>query len=70
MRLRIQTTLWATLLLIAASVAGQAAAAPAPQGGIAWYATWKDGTDEAKRSGRPILLIAAAPQCHGVSGLW
>ncbi len=37
---------------------------------IAWYATVKSGLAEAKRSGRPILLTSAAPQCEGVSGMW
>ena len=37
---------------------------------IQWFGTWTAGAREAKRTGRPILLIAAAPQCHGVSGLW
>ena len=37
---------------------------------IAWFGTWKTGLAEAKRTGRPILLIAATPHCHNVSGLW
>ncbi len=37
---------------------------------IAWYGTLDGARAEAKRSGRPILLLAAAPQCHGISGLW
>ena len=37
---------------------------------IAWYGTWKGALAEAQRSGRPILLLAAAPQCHGISGVW
>jgi hypothetical protein len=37
---------------------------------IAWYGTWERGARVAKATNRPILLIAAAPQCHGVSGLW
>ncbi|MFT4649375.1 MAG: hypothetical protein ACI9X4_002614 [Glaciecola sp.] len=37
---------------------------------IAWYGTWKDGLAEAKRTNRPILLMSAAPQCHGVPGMW
>jgi hypothetical protein len=40
------------------------------QGAIAWYGTWERGLRVAKATNRPILLIAAAPQCHGVSGLW
>ena len=38
--------------------------------GNAWYATWKSGLAEAKRTGRPILLVSAAPHCHQVSGIW
>lgn len=37
---------------------------------IQWYATWEMGLRQARSSGRPILLIAAAPHCHNVSGIW
>lgn len=37
---------------------------------IAWYATLESGLAEAQRSNRPVLLISAAPQCLGVSGIW
>ena len=37
---------------------------------IAWYGTWEQGLAEAQRSGRPILLMSAAPRCHDVPGLW
>ena len=40
------------------------------QTGIAWYGTWEQGYRAARESGKPILLTAAAPQCHGVSGIW
>ena len=46
------------------------AAAPSSSAGIQWFATWTGGTAEAKRTGRPILLVSAAPHCHGISGLW
>jgi hypothetical protein len=39
-------------------------------GGIAWFGTWQQGLAEAKRTGRPILLMSATPQCHGVPGVW
>lgn len=39
-------------------------------GGIAWYPTLDAGFKEAKRSGRPILFLSAAPHCGGVSGVW
>ena len=38
--------------------------------GIAWFGTWEGGLAEAERTGRPILLMSAAPQCHGVPGMW
>jgi len=37
---------------------------------IAWFGTWKGGLAEAQRTGKPILLISAAPQCHNVPGVW
>ena len=40
------------------------------QPGIAWYTTWESAQAEAKRSGRPIMFVAAATQCHGVSGVF
>jgi Spy/CpxP family protein refolding chaperone len=48
----------------------QAARPQKAAGGIAWFATWSDGLKEAKRTGKPILLISAAPHCAGVSGIW
>jgi hypothetical protein len=44
--------------------------AAAERTAIAWYGTWKGARAEAERSGRPILLLSAAPQCHGISGVW
>jgi hypothetical protein len=38
--------------------------------GIHWYTTWESAAAEAKRSGRPIMFVAAATQCHGVSGVF
>ncbi len=38
--------------------------------GIAWYTTWETAQAEAKRSGRPIMFVAAATQCRGVSGVF
>jgi len=37
---------------------------------IAWYGTLATGLEEAARSERPILLVAAAPHCLGVPGIW
>lgn len=38
--------------------------------GIGWIPTWKQAIAEASKAHKPILLVAAAPQCAGVSGLW
>jgi hypothetical protein len=38
--------------------------------GIQWFATWESGLREAQRTGRPILLVSAAPHCAGVPGIW
>jgi hypothetical protein len=56
-----------TMMLGFASLA--AADNNAPQR-IAWFGTLKSGLEEAKQSGRPVLLISAAPACLGVSGIW
>tara|TARA_B100001971_G_C17958101_1_gene415995 strand:+ start:415 stop:675 length:261 start_codon:yes stop_codon:yes gene_type:complete len=37
---------------------------------IAWHGTWKGGLAEAQRTGKAILLLSAAPQCHSVPGIW
>ena len=56
-------------MLAVATITGSAAAEVAPPR-IAWYGTLESGLAEAKRSGRPILFLSAAPQCLGVSGIW
>lgn len=38
--------------------------------GIAWYTTWETAKAEAARSHRPIMFVAAATQCRGVSGVF
>jgi hypothetical protein len=38
--------------------------------GVVWWGTWEGATGEARRSGKPILLLSAAPQCHGIPGIW
>ena len=40
------------------------------ESGIHWYTTWDSALEEANRSGRPIMFVAAATQCHGVSGVF
>lgn len=41
-----------------------------PAAGIQWFATLESGRREARRTGRPILLVSAAPSCAGVPGVW
>ncbi|MBL8727051.1 MAG: hypothetical protein JNM25_01380 [Planctomycetes bacterium] len=74
-----RTRLAATLLLLCCQplTAQAPGAGPTPtpasatgRGGIAWFGTWQQGLAEARRTGRPILLMAATPQCHGVPGVW
>ncbi len=42
----------------------------AEEGGIQWFAVLEQAKAEAARTQRPILLFSAAPQCHGVPGIW
>ena len=37
---------------------------------VAWYGTLQLGRAAAKKTGRPILLVAGAPHCGGVPGVW
>ena len=37
---------------------------------IAWHGTWKGGLAEAQRTGKPLLLVSAVPQCHSGAGVW
>ena len=37
---------------------------------IAWFGRWDDAREESERTGRPILLMSAAPQCSGAPGMW
>ena len=52
-------------LLLPAAIS---AAEPVPR--IAWYGTLSSGLEVAESTGRPILLVSGAPQCHGVPGVW
>jgi hypothetical protein len=38
--------------------------------GIAWYPILDDGLAEAKRTNKPILFMAVASQCGGISGVF
>lgn len=76
----LMTSIVLACLAIASSVAcGQGGPRPGDLGasdldigepGIAWYTTWETAQAEAKRSGRPIMFVAAATQCRGVSGVF
>ena len=38
--------------------------------GIVWYPILKDGIAEAKRTNKPIMFMAVASQCGGISGVF
>ncbi|MCA9321582.1 MAG: hypothetical protein KDB53_12645 [Planctomycetes bacterium] len=38
--------------------------------GIAWFGRWTDAKAEAARTGRPILVMSAAPRCTETPGIW
>ena len=50
--------------------AGQDAAVKQKAEKIVWHGTWQGGLAEAERTGKPIMLVSAAPQCHSVPGVW
>ncbi len=58
-----------SLALVWAAMASVVGAAE-PTSKIAWFGRLSDGLAEAKRVGRPIFLVSAAPQCEGVPGMW
>ena len=68
--MKIVSTLVCAAALLALPPPSHADASEAPGAQIAWHGTWAAGLAEARRTGRPILLVAAAPHCHGVSGIW
>ena len=37
---------------------------------IAWFGTMDAGRAAAEKTGRPILLVSAAPHCRAVPGVW
>ncbi len=49
---------------------GKPPAEATQSGGIQWFATLKTGLAEARKTGRPVLFVAAAPHCGGVPGIW
>jgi uncharacterized protein YyaL (SSP411 family) len=56
------------LVLFAALMMSQAAHAATE--GIGWIPTWKQAVSEARLTNKPILLMAGAPSCGGVPGVW
>ncbi|MBM3457016.1 MAG: hypothetical protein FJX77_00570 [Armatimonadetes bacterium] len=42
----------------------------APRAGVQWFTDLKQGLQEAKRTGWPILFVASAPSCGGIPGNW
>lgn len=66
---RLRKLLCVGIVVALLALAGTAEAQEAPQG-IAWYGTWKQGAAAARTQDRPILLVAAAPHCHNISGMW
>src|SRR5262249_50226808 len=46
------------------------ASAQSATDGIQWYPTWDSGLRAARESGKPILLVSAAPHCAGIPGIW
>lgn len=70
---RITATLGLSLIVCATLAANSPRIDLANDGmptGINWYGVLQDGLSEAQRTGKPILLTSAAPQCIGVSGMW
>jgi hypothetical protein len=60
----------AILLVAAFFAAPQVSLAQLGEQGIAWIPTWKQALAEARQTGKPILLMAGAPSCGGVPGVW
>ena len=52
------------------SYGGSLPASQRVEPGIAWFGVLQDGLAQARQTGKPILLITAAPQCSGVPGMW
>lgn len=38
--------------------------------GIVWYPILEDGLAEAKRTNKPLIFMAVASQCGGISGVF
>ncbi len=57
-------------LLSSQAASAQSASPPKSDAIIPYYATLDRGLAEARRTGKPILFVSAAPHCAGVSGMW
>ncbi len=55
------------MLFLVCTLASKAFAAAE---GIGWIANWRQGLVEARKSNKPILLMAGMPACGGVPGVW
>ena len=69
----VRSTLLAGAFLVASifsNAVAPASKAAAKAEKIAWHGTWKGGLAEAQRTGKPIMLVSAVPQCHSVPGVW
>ncbi|HMW92749.1 MAG TPA: hypothetical protein PLC15_19255 [Candidatus Obscuribacter sp.] len=64
MKLPIWIILFLTFLMAKGASAAETARA------IGWIPTWQQGLEEARLSGKPIMLYAGAPSCSGVPGIW
>ena len=64
------TAIMAIGLLSSETASAQPAVEPKAAAIIQYYATLDRGLAEAKRTGKPILFVSAAPHCAGVSGMW
>lgn len=64
------TAIMAIGLLSSETASAQPVVGPNSDAIIQYYATLDRGLAEAKRTGKPILFVSAAPHCAGVSGMW
>lgn len=68
-----KTTILCLAFLLAFSIVQDECSAQRDTGDkekLAWYGTLDSAMAEAKRTERPIFLVAARPECRGVPGKW
>ncbi|HEY9712194.1 MAG TPA: hypothetical protein V6C72_01915 [Chroococcales cyanobacterium] len=56
--------------LVCLLMLGQGCAHALATQAIGWIPTWSQAVAEARRTNKPILLVAAAPSCGNVPGVW